>query len=67
MNKYACVVCHDSIAARRAALGYRTCLMCGETSARRQTHCIVPMPKSNYIVVTDPALLRGLNSSHKSA
>jgi hypothetical protein len=28
-------------------------------------HTIVPMPKSNYIVVTDRALLQNLNSSHK--
>ncbi len=63
----ACVVCHDDIIPGRVALGYRTCLWCGEKAARKQTHCIVPMPKSNYIVVTDPSLLRGLNSSHKSA
>jgi hypothetical protein len=25
----------------------------------------VPMPKSNYIVVTDHSLLIGLNNSHK--
>jgi len=25
----------------------------------------VPMPKSNYIVVTDLELLKGLNTSHK--
>lgn len=62
-----CVVCKDDIDPRRAALGYRTCPHCGEISARRERHCVVPMPKSNYILVTDPSLLRGLNSSHKSA
>lgn len=61
-----CVKCHDNlIPSGRVALGYRTCLPCGELVARKETHCIVPMPKSNYIVVTDPALLKGLNSSHK--
>jgi len=60
-----CFVCQDDIDPRRSALGYRTCLFCGEEAARRETHCIVPMPKSNYIVVTDRALLRGLNTSHK--
>lgn len=62
-----CVVCHDDepIPQGRVALGFRTCLKCGEKSARKQTHCIVPMPKSNYIVVTDPQILKGLNSSHK--
>lgn len=57
--------CGDDIHPARASLGFRTCLSCGEKAARKQTHCIVPMPKSNYIVVTDMALLRGLNSSHK--
>jgi hypothetical protein len=42
-----------------------TCLPCGDKIARTVKHCIVPMPKSNYIVVTDPALLVGLNTSHK--
>jgi hypothetical protein len=39
---------------------------CGEKNALNYKHCIVPMPKSNYIVVTDLELLKGLNSSHKS-
>jgi hypothetical protein len=38
---------------------------CGEKVARQQKHTIVPMPKSNYIVVTDRSLLLNLNSSHK--
>lgn len=61
-----CIKCHDNdVSSKRAALGYHTCLPCGERIARKETHCIVPMPKSNYIVVTDPSLLKGLNSSHK--
>lgn len=40
-------------------------MACGEKLARQRKHTIVPMPKSNYIVVTDPSLLIGLNSSHK--
>jgi len=61
-----CIKCHDvDVLPGRVRLGYRTCLPCGESVARKQTHCIVPMPKSNYIVVTDPSLLKGLNSSHK--
>jgi len=42
-----------------------TCVGCGEEMARERKHTIVPMPKSNYIVVTDPSLLVGLNTSHK--
>jgi ribosomal protein L37AE/L43A len=60
-----CNQCGDDIEPRRYALGYRTCLWCGEEQARNYKHTIVPMPKSNYIVVTDLALLVGLNSSHK--
>lgn len=60
-----CQICHDDVSHARWALGYRTCLACGDKEARQVKHTIVPMPKSNYIVVTDMALLRGLNSSHK--
>jgi hypothetical protein len=44
----------------------RLVYLCGEEEARSYKHTIVPMPKSNYIVVTDLELLKGLNSSHKS-
>ena len=37
------------------------CKPCGEKRAREQTHCIVPMHKSNYVVVTDRNLLTGVN------
>jgi ribosomal protein L37AE/L43A len=60
-----CNKCGDDIDDRRYTIGYRTCLFCGEEEARAYKHTIVPMPKSNYIVVTDMALLQGLNSSHK--
>ena len=63
---YQCVDCGSDIANGRYALGYKTCLKCGEKHALKYKHCIVPMPKSNYIVVTDLELLKGLNSSHKS-
>lgn len=62
---YQCVKCGDDINSRRHDIGYKTCLFCGEEDARLVKHTIVPMPKSNYIVVTDMALLQGLNSSHK--
>ena len=60
-----CKHCDNDIADARYALGYKTCLLCGEQEARSYKHTIVPMPKSNYIVVTDLELLKGLNSSHK--
>jgi ribosomal protein L37AE/L43A len=61
-----CHRCGDEVEQKRYDLGYHTCLLCGEEEARQYKHTIVPMPKSNYIVVTDMALLIGLNSSHKS-
>lgn len=62
-----CWGCGASVDARRWEIGKRTCMECGEHQAQteRKAWCVVPMPKSNYILVTDPSLLLGLNSSHK--
>ena len=60
-----CRVCAEEVNPLRWKLGYRTCLEHGEKEAKAVKHTIVPMPKSNYIVVTDVSLLVGLNSSHK--
>jgi hypothetical protein len=60
-----CGQCGNAIPTRRSMLGYTTCMSCGENDASKVKHTIVPMPKSNYIVVTDMSLLVGLNSSHK--
>jgi ribosomal protein L37AE/L43A len=60
-----CWGCGAHVDSRRWDLGLRTCMSCGEAQAKQVKHTIVPMPKSNYIVVTDPSLLLGLNSSHK--
>ena len=56
-----CVSCGDNYPTARANLGYRLCLPCGETAAKQVRHCIVPMNKSNYVVITDKALLSQLN------
>ena len=56
-----CRWCGDDLDARRYALGYRVCLECGERDARQVRHCVVPMNKSNYVVVSDASLLRQLN------
>lgn len=63
---YPCIDCGGDVAELRWNLGYKICLSCGEKNAIAYKHTIVPMPKSNYIVVTDLELLKGLNSSHKS-
>jgi hypothetical protein len=46
---------------RRWKLGFYTCLSCGEEQAREVKHCVVPMHKSNYVVVSDRNLLTGVN------
>ena len=60
-----CDRCGSPVNSARYDIGYTTCKPCGEKLARRVKHTVVPMPKSNYIVVTDLSLLKGLNSSHK--
>ena len=60
-----CVACGDVFSAARRNAGYQLCMGCGEQQARKVKHTVVPLPKSNYILVTDPSLLIGLNSSHR--
>lgn len=56
-----CIKCGESVHDARVALGYDLCLPCGEIYARKRKHTIVPMNKSNYIVVTNPDTLKQLN------
>lgn len=55
-----CRSCQAPIATARAALGYNSCMPCGEAVAKQRKHTIVPMHKSNYVVVTDRTLLAQL-------
>jgi ribosomal protein L37AE/L43A len=64
-SKYQCWGCGEDIDNRRWDRGYRTCLECGEKEAKKVKHTVVPMPKSNYVFVSDLSLLVGLNNSHK--
>lgn len=63
---YYCVVCSDDVNPGRIALGYKTCLHCGEKTARNHKHTIVPLHKSNYVPITDRSLLKGINSKYAS-
>lgn len=56
-----CTSCGESYPIERARLGYRTCLACGEQNAKLVRHTIVPLHKSNYVVIRDRELLRGMN------
>jgi hypothetical protein len=59
-----CRICGDYLSAGRWQLGYRVCLFCGEEQAvqERQSWCVAPMHKSNYMLFTDKDLLVGLNN-----
>jgi len=59
-----CIHCDDDIAPRRAALGYKLCLFCGEEAAReeRRGWTIAPLHKSNYMLWTNKEDLKGINN-----
>lgn len=52
---------HERVPLGREMLGFNTCLDCGERDARKVKHCVVPMNKSNYVMVSDRTLLKQLN------
>jgi len=46
----------------RAALGYSTCLTCGEREARSVKHTVaIPFSKGAYQLITNPDLLKQTN------
>jgi len=62
MSKDYCRCCETLLPRKRAQLGYDTCISCGEIEAQKVKHTIVPMHKSNYVVVSDKADLKGINN-----
>ena len=44
-----------------------TCMSCGEAAARAVKHTIAPLNKSNYMLFTDPELLKQLNPKRTQA
>jgi ribosomal protein L37AE/L43A len=48
-----CTLCNAEVHPLRIQAGIYTCLHCGDKQAKQRKHCIVPMHKSNYIVVTN--------------
>lgn len=57
-----CVACGDTYSAARRLAGYQLCLPCGEDRARNIRHTIVPMHKSNYLLITNKEDLLGINN-----
>lgn len=58
---YFCTSCDEPINPKRAALGYRLCLTCGEREARGIKRCTVPLHKQGYSLVTNRSELKQLN------
>lgn len=56
-----CTKCGDEYPSARKALGYNTCLSCGDRQARAVNHCVVPLNKSNYVHISNRAELAWLN------
>jgi hypothetical protein len=59
---YSCVTCGEAVDARRWALGIHLCMRCGDRHAKQIVRCIVPLHKSNYILITDLNDLKGINN-----
>jgi hypothetical protein len=59
-----CIQCGDPVPTARTDLGYRICLLCGEEAAReeRRGWTIVPMHKSNYVLLVDRKDLPGIGN-----
>lgn len=63
MSNPECRLCGITYPPKRAALGYNTCLDCGDAAAatERAAWCIVPTPKGHYTRVTKKDDLKHLN------
>jgi ribosomal protein L37AE/L43A len=61
-TEFVCVVCSSPVNQHRWELGYHWCKPCGEASAKRIKRTVVPMHKSNYILVTNLEDLKGINN-----
>lgn len=56
-----CMLCGKPFALKRQEIGKVTCLPCGDKQAHNVKHCVVPLNKSNYMLVTDRNTLKQLN------
>lgn len=52
-----CADCDQPYNPARAALGISYCMSCGDKRAKKVVRTVVPMHKSNYVLVTDYSLL----------
>lgn len=69
-NERFCMWCGDDVPAKRWALGYQTCLFCGEEAARieRQSWCVTQQyQKGAYQLVTRESAAEVLRGSNQKA
>ena len=57
-----CRNCGDDVPIARWSLGFKFCMPCGEKLARQKKHTLVPMHKSNYMMITNMEDLKGINN-----
>ena len=62
VNMYSCVVCSAEVNDKRVKLGYDTCMICGDKQAQKVVHTVLPLHKSNYMLVTNREELIGFNT-----
>ncbi len=60
-----CDRCGVEVDPRRVEAGYNFCMTCGDLLARSVVRTIVPVHKSNYILVTNRDDLKGINSKYQ--
>lgn len=61
-SRYLCTKCYGgTVPLQRWQLGKTTCMPCGQKQALEVNHCVVPLDKSSYMLVTDPQTLKQLN------
>jgi len=56
-----CKLCGDTYDEARFRIGYAICMSCGDDLASKVVRTVVPLNKSNYMMVTDMSLLKQLN------
>jgi ribosomal protein L37AE/L43A len=56
-----CKLCGDTYDLGRLNIGYAICMPCGNEIAKSVKRTVVPMNKSNYMMVTDMSILKQLN------
>lgn len=57
-----CSRCALPIGEGRSRIGLTECLSCGDRLAKRKVYTVAPLHKSNYILISNPSELVGINN-----